>query len=96
MVLTITLLLLHQRRVDRHERLHISSTKLIHDTNIVPLERRIAKHRPLARMPFIGLIWGGAKPLQAGSLAADAIAALTTFVDWNTATTNFTTADVAA
>lgn len=39
-------------RVDRHERLHISSTKLIHDANIVPLERRIAKHRPLGTLPM--------------------------------------------
>jgi hypothetical protein len=83
-------------RADRHERLHIASSKGIHDTNIVPLERRIDKHRPWSTLPLVGNIWGTSNSLKAGSLAADAIAALTTFIDWNTAITNFRTADTAA
>ena len=70
-------------RVDVHERLHIASSRGHHDTNIRPLERRVAQHR------------GRAAGLLAGTTGAEAQTALQTFVDWNTTVTNFVTADTA-
>ncbi len=71
-------------RIDRHEVLHVNSTKSIHDTNISPLETRIAQAT------------GRDKALKQGNTPAEAISALKTLIDWNTATTSFRTADTTA
>jgi hypothetical protein len=68
-------------RADVHERLHIASSRTHHDTHIKPLERRVARHR------------GRSAGLSAGATGAEAQTALQTFVDWNTAVTNFANAD---
>jgi hypothetical protein len=66
-------------RVDVHERLHIAATRVIHDSRISPLEVRIAAHV------------GQAKALSHGATKAEAITALQTAIDWNTAITGFGT-----
>lgn len=71
-------------RIDRHEETHISSTSSIHNTHIVPLEQRIAQHL------------GSGKPRASGTTRAQAIAALQTFIDWNTSVTAFRNADSTA
>lgn len=68
-------------RMDTHERLHVRSSRTIHNTNITPLEARVRANR------------GRNRALRTGATTADAIAALRTLVDWNTAITAFQTAD---
>ena len=68
-------------RADVHERLHIASSRTHHNTHITPLERRIARRR------------GRSAGLSGGVTGAAAQTALQTFVDWNTAITNFVNAD---
>jgi hypothetical protein len=71
-------------RIDRHEERHIASTRSIHDTHIVPLERRVAAYLTASH------------PFPRGATRADAIAALRTHVDWNGTITRFRNADSAA
>ena len=70
-------------RVDVHERLHIASSRAHHNTHITPLERRVAQRR------------GRAAALAAGTTGAEAQTALQTFINWDTAVTNFVNADIA-
>lgn len=71
-------------RADVHERLHVRSSRAIHDLNIKPLERRVSRHK------------GASQAMKAGTTAAEALAALTTFIGWNTQVNAFTTQDTAA
>ncbi|MSP63778.1 MAG: hypothetical protein EXR72_26220 [Myxococcales bacterium] len=71
-------------RTDRHEELHVSSSKMLHDAYIKLLEARIAKHT------------GEANALAHGKSKAEAIDALKSFLDWNAAVTAFQTKDAAA
>lgn len=68
-------------RIDTHERLHIAATKVAHDTHIKPLEQRIAAHT------------GQANARAGGTTRAEAIAALQTFINWNTSVQAFRTED---
>ena len=68
-------------RIDTHERLHVAATRVAHDTHIRPLEQRIAAHT------------GQASARPGGTTRAEAIAALQTFIDWNTSVQAFRTAD---
>ena len=71
-------------RADVHERLHVSSSKSIHDADIKPMEKRANKHK------------GKGNALASGATAADAVTALQALIDWNTAVTAFSTADTTA
>jgi hypothetical protein len=71
-------------RADVHERLHVNSSRSIHDLNIAPLQTRVGRHK------------GARKAMKAGTTPAEALAALTTFIDWNTHVNAFTTQDTAA
>ena len=64
-------------RIDTHERLHITTTKRVHDMYITLLEDRVRRHT------------GKAKSLKLGATKADAIASLRTFIGWNTTVANF-------
>jgi len=71
-------------RVDKHERLHIASTKGHHDTHIKPLETRVAART------------GVAKALSSGATKAAAASALVALLKWNASITSFTNADTTA
>jgi hypothetical protein len=68
-------------RIDTHEGMHMTSTKKHHDTNITPLEARVAQHT------------GQPKALRAGKTKAEAIAALQAFLKWNDSVDAFKTGD---
>ena len=70
-------------RADRHERLHVASSRGHHNTHIRPLETRVAPRT------------GTARALRSGTTRAAATAALVAELDWNTSITNFQTADTA-
>ena len=71
-------------RADVHEKLHVASSKAIHDARLAPLEQRIKKHK------------GAGQALSAGTKKDEAIGALKTFVNWNDAVQKFQTEDAAA
>jgi hypothetical protein len=73
-----------QARIDTHERLHVSSSRSIHDAQISPLETRVADRT------------GEAKALASGATRAAAITALKTEINWNTSVESFRTADTTA
>ncbi len=68
-------------RVDKHERLHVKATGKAHKTHIKPLEKRVSKHK--------GKLWA----IKSGASGAEASAALTNFLDWNTAVAAFAAED---
>jgi hypothetical protein len=70
-------------RFDRHERLHIASSRSIHNTHIVPLERRIARHRTRRRA-------------LSGPTVAAVRTVLQNLINWNNTIRRFRTADTAA
>lgn len=71
-------------RADRHEELHVQSSKSLHDVYIKPLEARVAKHQ------------GDKQALKFGKTKAEAIEALKAFLDWNASVTAFQTKDAEA
>ncbi len=71
-------------RASSHERMHVKSSKQIHDANIKPLDTRVAKYK------------GKGKAIKTGTSAAGALAALQAIVNWNAQVSAFSTADVAA
>jgi hypothetical protein len=71
-------------RADVHEELHVASSQSVHDTHIVPLEKRIAQYT------------GRANALRQGTTPAQAIAALQAIINWNATITAFGNADTAA
>jgi hypothetical protein len=71
-------------RADRHERLHVASSRALHNTHISPLETRIARRT------------GAARALSSGATEADARTVLDAELQWNAAISAFQTADIAA
>jgi hypothetical protein len=71
-------------RTDEHEVLHVESSRTIHGTHIVPLEKRVADPT------------GEANAKVGGASREDAISLLKTYIDWNTAVDGFRDDDTAA
>jgi hypothetical protein len=71
-------------RIDRHEQMHINSSRSIHNTNITPLEQRVTNRT------------GEANALSQGSTAAEARTALETLINWSATISAFTTQDTTA
>ena len=78
-------------RADRHEQLHVASSKRHHDTHIKPLEARIA-----ARTGSAKALSSSAGSFLSGTLARlGAVAALNIELNWNDAIAKFQAADIA-
>jgi hypothetical protein len=71
-------------RIDAHEQAHVNSSSALHNTHITPLEVRVAART------------GQPNALSTGTTAAQASAALQTFLNWNASILAFTNADIAA
>jgi hypothetical protein len=71
-------------RIDRHEQAHTNSSRSIHDSNIVPLEQRVASHT------------GQANALNQGATENEARTALDTAINWSATLSTFSTQDTAA
>lgn len=72
------------KRADVHEKLHVTSSRSLHDTHIKPLEKRIDKRL------------GAGNAIRNGVTAAQAEAALKAQLNWNGSVTAFATADQTA